>query len=318
VVSDPANGQVLAYESSGNQWLSQSIASGNPVLTGSGAPIAPVNTDFYILSNTAPTIGTFCLLFRGQQTAPLAFNCTAEQALSALTGLNTIGSGNMLVESSSGNDPNDGILLMFVGAFAQSSVEYPTVTNDTTDGQITIASNNVGNAGTPSDPASGALYVDDVSGSVWLLETTLTNGVVTVWEWRSTSFEGWSQDGQSDVATGGGYIAASFNTNPPTKSLRLYDDHDNGASTIQLDPSLGLQLFSNINIHLFVGIGATMQINVLPDSIMITHGSLEWNLNADGSTNLPGRVTMSGLPTFDPNVAGELWNNNGIVTVSTG
>lgn len=31
-----------------------------------------------------------------------------------------------------------------------------------------------------------------------------------------------------------------------------------------------------------------------------------------------GTVTMSGLPTSDPSVAGELWANTGVVTVSAG
>ena len=37
-------------------------------------------------------------------------------------------------------------------------------------------------------------------------------------------------------------------------------------------------------------------------------------------TNLTasGTVTLSGLPTADPAVAGQLWNNAGVVTVSAG
>lgn len=31
-----------------------------------------------------------------------------------------------------------------------------------------------------------------------------------------------------------------------------------------------------------------------------------------------GVVTLSGLPTSDPTVAGQLWNNSGVLTVSAG
>jgi hypothetical protein len=36
------------------------------------------------------------------------------------------------------------------------------------------------------------------------------------------------------------------------------------------------------------------------------------------SVNAAGRVLISGLPTADPGVAGALWNNSGVLTVSAG
>lgn len=47
------------------------------------------------------------------------------------------------------------------------------------------------------------------------------------------------------------------------------------------------------------------------------------NVTASGTVSTAaltatGVVTMSGLPTSDPLVAGQLWNNTGVLTVSAG
>jgi hypothetical protein len=43
------------------------------------------------------------------------------------------------------------------------------------------------------------------------------------------------------------------------------------------------------------------------------------NLTATGGMNLTGSVVnIANLPTSDPSVAGQLWANSGVVTVSAG
>jgi len=42
------------------------------------------------------------------------------------------------------------------------------------------------------------------------------------------------------------------------------------------------------------------------------------NVTVDANLIVTGTVTASGLPTADPAVAGELWSNAGVVTVSAG
>jgi hypothetical protein len=45
----------------------------------------------------------------------------------------------------------------------------------------------------------------------------------------------------------------------------------------------------------------------------IASTEVEQNLDIQGS-----QVSMEALPTADPHVAGRLWNNSGVVTVSAG
>lgn len=40
--------------------------------------------------------------------------------------------------------------------------------------------------------------------------------------------------------------------------------------------------------------------------------------NAVLTANAAGRVIVTGLPTSNPNVAGALWSNSGVLTVSAG
>lgn len=42
------------------------------------------------------------------------------------------------------------------------------------------------------------------------------------------------------------------------------------------------------------------------------------NLDVKGTTTLEGTLTTSGLPTADPHVAGQVWKNSGVLTVSAG
>ena len=41
-------------------------------------------------------------------------------------------------------------------------------------------------------------------------------------------------------------------------------------------------------------------------------------LDVDGTLEASGAVTLSGLPTSDPSIAGRLWNDSGTVKISAG
>jgi len=56
-------------------------------------------------------------------------------------------------------------------------------------------------------------------------------------------------------------------------------------------------------------------VSTLTDIIDPSTTDLVW----DGSTlTVGGDVVLSGIPTSDPAVAGQLWNNSGVLTVSAG
>jgi RHS repeat-associated protein len=72
----------------------------------------------------SPTGGTFTLTFRGQTTAPLAYNADAPTVQSALQALSTIGAGNALVSGPAGGPWQ----VQFAGALAGTYV--PPLTGD--------------------------------------------------------------------------------------------------------------------------------------------------------------------------------------------
>ena len=68
--------------------------------------------------NSGTTGGTFKLEFGGQKTAAIAFNASAEEVKTALTGLSTIGVGNVSIEKPKEKE----YLVTFVGALAHTDV----------------------------------------------------------------------------------------------------------------------------------------------------------------------------------------------------
>ena len=52
--------------------------------------------------------------------------------------------------------------------------------------------------------------------------------------------------------------------------------------------------------------------------ITVSGGNVGLNGSGDITINFDGNVIMTGLPTSDPVVAGALWSNSGVLTVSAG
>ena len=50
---------------------------------------------------------------------------------------------------------------------------------------------------------------------------------------------------------------------------------------------------------------------------VVPGGSINFN-GVTFSVNTAGKLVLSGLPTADPHVAGQLWTNSGVLTVSAG
>ena len=60
----------------------------------------------------------------------------------------------------------------------------------------------------------------------------------------------------------------------------------------------------------------TISINATTGAVTVT-GTLGANTSVTTLTT-SGAVIMTGLPTSDPVVAGQLWSNSGVLTVSAG
>lgn len=50
---------------------------------------------------------------------------------------------------------------------------------------------------------------------------------------------------------------------------------------------------------------------------VVAGGSIQIG-NATFSVNAAGKLIVTGLPTTNPNVAGQLWSNGGVLTISAG
>lgn len=49
-----------------------------------------------------------------------------------------------------------------------------------------------------------------------------------------------------------------------------------------------------------------------------TSADKNWSWAADGSTSFPGPLLIANCPTADPHVAGAVWSNSGVLTLSAG
>ncbi|RZN10997.1 hypothetical protein CWO91_10250 [Bradyrhizobium genosp. SA-3] len=50
---------------------------------------------------------------------------------------------------------------------------------------------------------------------------------------------------------------------------------------------------------------------------VVAGGSIQIG-NVTFTVNAAGKLLVTGLPTVNPNVAGQLWANNGVLTISAG
>lgn len=97
-----------------------------PVLAGS-APVSEVQT---VTVAGTPTGGTFTLQFGGDVTGPIAYDATAATVQGALTGLGSVGNGNVMVSGSAGGP----YTVTFIGAYAGINVPQLVTAHSLTGG----------------------------------------------------------------------------------------------------------------------------------------------------------------------------------------
>lgn len=120
-----------------------------PDTSGNGYDATPVGThaEQYVLAGTTPGEGTVKGTFRGDTTAAVNFDATAEEWAAALELLPSIGAGN--IRATPGHESDTLLvfgkwLFQFIGDFGYEEVENITLTDDTTDGNLTVGYQEVG------------------------------------------------------------------------------------------------------------------------------------------------------------------------------
>jgi hypothetical protein len=141
-VTDQGNRRVQQYDSSGNFIR----AFGQDVVATGFPHNVPAASSVQTLTVTA-TGGKYTLAFQGKATGELAFNATAAQIQTALTGLSSVGSGNATV-----SEVGAGTLkITFAGSFANSPLPLIAAASGAgeplTGGTATVAGTTAGASG---------------------------------------------------------------------------------------------------------------------------------------------------------------------------
>lgn len=109
------------------------------------------------------------------------------------------------------------------------------------------------------------------------------------------------------TASGSGSVAATLATAQPGAHTWA------AAQTLSVAPVFTDQ--AGTRSALGLGTAAVFPVGTTGTNVL---GALGGNNAWAGDQTFAGAVTMSALPTADPGVAGQLWNNGGVVNVSTG
>lgn len=128
-------------------------ALGLPIVQ-DGPPTPGQNQDYNI--DGTPTSGTFTITFRGQTTAPIAFDATGDEIAAAMELLSTIGAGNVRSYPDQDNvyglakiGDENGVWPQFCGELGCQPVE-PFTINDSTDGNLQVIEDYAGEVPVPA------------------------------------------------------------------------------------------------------------------------------------------------------------------------
>lgn len=122
------------------------------VITKNGPPTGPAHNEDIAISGT-PTTGTFTITFRGQTTAPIAYDATNTDIALAMELLSSVGAGNIRAYPTYETytlAADNNVYLQFIGDLGAQPVEAFTIT-DSTDGSLTAVSDEAGSTNDPPD-----------------------------------------------------------------------------------------------------------------------------------------------------------------------
>ena len=85
--------------------------------------------------------------------------------------------------------------------------------------------------------------------------------------------------------------------------------------TLQTASSGQRVVITGTSINFYPSSGNPAAWSAIAADTMYTADTLWVNANFKASGS---KITMDGLPTSDPSIAGDLWNNSGVLTVSAG
>lgn len=144
------------------------------------------NAKYTLTANaTPPSNGTFSLTVGGQTASGIAYDATAATVQTALEGLSTVGTGNVLVTANAANTGsgklsvgNNVYTVEFINDMGQQAVTLTgTFTTLTASGSIALASSQAGAAPTtlalkPSLPKQWNVFMDEAHGNLGTTKLT--------------------------------------------------------------------------------------------------------------------------------------------------
>jgi PKD repeat protein len=161
----------IDFDKDNNLWFV--TGDDTPAGGGNSGGFSPFNdmktTETQTLRVTGSTGGTFTLTFRGETTAPLAFNATAADIAAALTALGVVETDDLVVTGGPVNTGN--VTLLWKGQFRQTNIEQPTASGAGLTGtspQVTVNTTVQGNLFNAPfvDSRRSSLNTNDLRGKV--------------------------------------------------------------------------------------------------------------------------------------------------------
>jgi hypothetical protein len=248
-----------------------------------------------------------------------------------LAALSTVGAGNVApypgYETTAVNDVS---FVVWTNALGGQVVEDLTVTSDTTDHGVTAGSDQTGAAGTPDTAIIGSRYIDNSTRQVYELRGP---AAAPMWSLAAEAVvDPVVHDGSTFICqvvdTGVAYGLKRSGDDFPwvllTADGNLYlgdGTFDPHASGINIYTAGGFLRVGDLTAGAFASSPPGLDSNIFVFDL--ANGFFVGNTAASPGVPVrfegtPLSFQLIGLPTADPGVAGELWNNAGTVKISAG
>jgi len=293
------------------------VANAGSVIIQAGPPTQGTNTSFFLAANSPISSGTYELSFEAVTTAPIdGVTGTSTDIAAAMNAAY----GSTIARALPGQEsetPNDGdAAIQFIGSLGAAPTADATVSNDTTDGGVSIFGDSSGSAPTPA-AIEGQFLIDTTVPAAYQFGPVVNgdSSTATFWQpvWPVTRLS--SDDGLSTIVVHDGEHMRIAVEDAPTSGIGNVITFDNATGTWTALEGFGAGLHGETALSMAGdGFSLTKFDDTDTEVAAFTVSNLAVVLNMP--TGIPFVVT--GLPTTDPANAGQVWSNLGVMMVSAG